>query len=229
MAWSRSAGSLKLSAMKEFLSVPIFGWSFQLMDFIAMARKWPADKVNLDKVLTRVLDDPSLWLVVFPEGTLVCDETSAKTHKFANLMNLPLPSHTLVPKTTGIHHTVEKLRPRLTHIYDLTIAYPSHQKQWAYDKYTIENCLFRRSGPSKVFIHIDRFDIADIPAEQKEFDDWMRKRFMQKDELLRNFYLKGEFSNEKEGAVDKPEVLSFQNNWKDWRSSVSVSIKNLFD
>lgn len=57
---------LKSSLMK----LPVFGWSFQLLEFISVERKWEIDESSMHRMLLTFKDprDP-LWLALFPEGT----------------------------------------------------------------------------------------------------------------------------------------------------------------
>jgi lysocardiolipin and lysophospholipid acyltransferase len=57
---------LKSSLMK----LPLLGWGFHILEFIAVERKWEIDEPVLHHMLSTFTNpqDP-LWLAVFPEGT----------------------------------------------------------------------------------------------------------------------------------------------------------------
>lgn len=46
-------------------------------------------------------------------------------------------------------------------------------------------------------MHWRKFPINDIPEDPKEFEQWLYARFVEKDEMLVNFYENGDFKGAK--------------------------------
>jgi lysocardiolipin and lysophospholipid acyltransferase len=48
----------------------VFGWGFNILEFIPVERKWKVDESTIRQMLSTFKDprDP-LWLALFPEGT----------------------------------------------------------------------------------------------------------------------------------------------------------------
>lgn len=63
-------GYIKYVLKSSLMKLPIFGWSFHILEFIPVERKWEADKSTMRQMLSTFKDpqDP-LWLAIFPEGT----------------------------------------------------------------------------------------------------------------------------------------------------------------
>jgi lysocardiolipin and lysophospholipid acyltransferase len=63
-------GYIKYILKSSLMKLPVFGWSFHILEFISVERKWEIDEPNMRQMLS-TLNDPqdSLWLALFPEGT----------------------------------------------------------------------------------------------------------------------------------------------------------------
>ncbi|KAI8806994.1 acyltransferase-domain-containing protein [Cladochytrium replicatum] len=85
-------GSVKIILKEELMKVPVFGWGMRFFEFIFLKRKWADDQHRIREYLNRALDDmraakdarrgrsrhdfrTGLWLMLFPEGTVITDET----------------------------------------------------------------------------------------------------------------------------------------------------------
>lgn len=57
--------------------IPVVGWGMQFFRFVFMHRSWAADREHLTRSLTRLgkhaAGGTPLWLLIFPEGTIVSD------------------------------------------------------------------------------------------------------------------------------------------------------------
>lgn len=96
------------------------------LDFISMKRKWSLDKLNYTKNLTRTMKDKlPLWLIIFPEGTVICDETKTKSDDYAKKMGWKEenPKFVLWPKHTGLYHACDLLKNDIPDMFDLTISF----------------------------------------------------------------------------------------------------------
>lgn len=65
-----SLGDIKYILKSSLMKLPIFGWGFHILEFIAVERKWELDEPILVSTLSTLKSpqDP-LWLAIFPEGT----------------------------------------------------------------------------------------------------------------------------------------------------------------
>lgn len=71
LAWRKGrVGYIKYVLKSSLMKLPLFGWSFQILEFIPVVRKWEVDESIMRQMLSTFKDprDP-LWLAVFPEGT----------------------------------------------------------------------------------------------------------------------------------------------------------------
>lgn len=85
LGWFKAAnGSIKMSYKESLSGIPGLGTTFMLLDFIPMARRWEHDKHRIRENLSRAVEsDLPLWFLIFPEGTVVCDETIATSKAYA--------------------------------------------------------------------------------------------------------------------------------------------------
>jgi lysocardiolipin and lysophospholipid acyltransferase len=63
-------GYIKYILKSSLMKLPLLGWGFHILEFIAVERKWEIDEPILHHTLSTFTNrqDP-LWLAVFPEGT----------------------------------------------------------------------------------------------------------------------------------------------------------------
>lgn len=63
-------GYIKYVLKSSLMKLPVFGWSFQILEFIPVERKWEVDDRVMHQMLSSFKNpqDP-LWLALFPEGT----------------------------------------------------------------------------------------------------------------------------------------------------------------
>ncbi|CAJ0884180.1 6046_t:CDS:2 [Entrophospora sp. SA101] len=95
----------------------------QFFQFIFLKRNWAVDKGPLTKQMTRFArsNDP-LWLLIFPEGTIVSEETRVTSKKFADKTGLVDHKYVLLPRSTGLHFCKSALGKSIDYLYDLTIG-----------------------------------------------------------------------------------------------------------
>lgn len=65
-----SLGYIKYVLKSSLMKLPVFGWAFQILEFISVERRWEVDESRMRQMLSSFKNqrDP-LWLAVFPEGT----------------------------------------------------------------------------------------------------------------------------------------------------------------
>ncbi|PSS19167.1 1-acyl-sn-glycerol-3-phosphate acyltransferase [Actinidia chinensis var. chinensis] len=182
-------GYIKYILKSSLMKLPVFGWSFLIMEFIPVERRWEVDGLMMHRILSTFKDpqDP-LWLVVFPEGTDFAEHKCIKSQKYAAENGLPILKNVLLPKTKGLFACLEELKESLDAVYDITIAY----------KHRCPSFMDNASGvdPNEVHIHIHRIPITDIPTTEDETGSWLINRFSLKDQLLTDFNLRGHFPRE---------------------------------
>lgn len=63
-------GCIKYVLKSSLMNLPVFGWAFQILEFIPVQRKWEIDEPIMHQMLSSFKhpQDP-LWLALFPEGT----------------------------------------------------------------------------------------------------------------------------------------------------------------
>lgn len=60
-------------------------------------------------------------------------------------------------------------------------------------------------------MHWRRWAVSDIPLDdQREFDDWLRARWTEKDQLLDEFFETGRFPSQLAGTIDATTVSQAQ-------------------
>ncbi|KAA8545940.1 hypothetical protein F0562_020609 [Nyssa sinensis] len=182
-------GYLKYILKSSLMRLPVFGWSFQIMEFISVQRRWEVDESAIRHMLSTFKDpqDP-LWLAVFPEGTDFTEQKCIKSQKYAAEKGLPILKNVLLPKAKGFCACLEDLRGNLDAVYDVTIGY----------KYRCPSFFDNLCGvdPSEVHIHVRRIPLNDIPTSEDEAYSWLVDTFCLKDQLLSDFYSQGHFPHE---------------------------------
>lgn len=181
-------GHIRYILKSSLMKLPVFGWAFQILEFIPVERKWEVDESKMRQILSSFKDpsDP-LWLVVFPEGTDFTEQKCVRSQQFSAENGLPILSNVLIPKTRGFHACLETLRCSLDAVYDVTIAYK-------YRSPTFTNNLFG-VDPSEVHLHVKRIPLQEIPVSGEDTGAWLIERFRIKDSLISDFSVHGCFPN----------------------------------
>ncbi|KAJ2759666.1 hypothetical protein IWQ56_005682 [Coemansia nantahalensis] len=191
----RCHGLFKITLKAELKHVPVFGWGMRMLDFIFLERKWAKDQLTFARHMRRIVehDDPA-WLLIFPEGTVVCEKRTAISNAYADKMGLKRPAHTLLPRTSGSRVCLSQLRPRIEYLYDLTIGYEGLKSgDIPEDEYGLVSMYGKRVYPREIHIHVKRHRVADIPDDEDGFSQWMLQVFAEKDERMAKFYELGRF------------------------------------
>ncbi|XP_057550491.1 probable 1-acyl-sn-glycerol-3-phosphate acyltransferase 5 [Amaranthus tricolor] len=184
-----SLGYIKYVLKSSLMKLPIFGWSFHILEFIPVQRKWEIDEPIMHQMLSTLKDrhDP-LWLAIFPEGTDFTEQKCIRSQKYAAEHGLPILNNVLLPKTKGFFACIDELRNTLDAVYDVTIGYKPSCPFFLDNVYGL--------NPSEVHIHIRRLSLSNIPDSEAGTGTWLMDTFCRKDKLLTEFYSTGHFPNE---------------------------------
>lgn len=144
----------------------------------------------------------------------------------------------LLPRSTGLQYCLRTLSlamPNLS-LYDITIGYEGvPMAGYAQDYFTLRTIFGLRTPPPRVHLHLRKYDLRDVPIgrvrrdatkeelereltepERVEFQEWVRARWREKDELMHRFCTEGGF-----GGVDGSDkvdsrVVRVRMRAKDW-------------
>ncbi|KAF9547749.1 hypothetical protein EC957_007914 [Mortierella hygrophila] len=190
----------------------------RFFDFILLKRNdWAHDKRAIEENLDRVNAKDPLWLVVFPEGTVVSRGTRKRSSTFAKKAGLADHRHVLLPRTSGLFVCINKLRGSVEYLYDATVGYSGiAYGEIPQELYPLPGLYLNQAQPKDINMHLRRFAIKEIPETEAEFVEWVRQRWQEKDELMEEFYTTGKFPSQltledigggKEDSEEKKEVV----------------------
>ncbi|KAF9955344.1 hypothetical protein BGZ70_010264, partial [Mortierella alpina] len=170
----------------------------RFFDFIFLKRNdWAHDRRAIEENLGRVKEKDPLWLVVFPEGTVVSKGTRLRSVAFSKKAGLSDHRHVLLPRTSGLFVCINKLRGSVEYLYDATVAYSNVEYgEIPEELYPLPGLYINKAQPKEINMHLRRFAIKDIPTSEPEFVEWVRARWVEKDELMEEFYSKGRFPSQ---------------------------------
>ncbi|RCH95119.1 hypothetical protein CU098_007294 [Rhizopus stolonifer] len=191
---SKAHGSLKIMLKYSLSLVPIYG-----------IRKLEYDKDNIINNLqkTKKRNRP-LWLVLFPEGTVISDDARQKSKNYATKLHMDDFKFTLLPRTTGLMLCRDTLDNSVEWLYDLTIAYPGIEPgENPEDVMTMKRIFCEGNGPHKIHIHIRRYRLDTLPSGTENFTQWLLERWAEKDKRLVYFNQHGSFPEESDLDNDR--------------------------
>ncbi|MCU0234962.1 MAG: lysophospholipid acyltransferase family protein [Thermoanaerobaculales bacterium] len=118
-------GDMKYFIKREFKWFPGMGWGLQMLDAVFVARDWAADRERIGRTFARLVDGRvPMYLVSFAEGTRFTLAKLAGAQAYAREHGLPVPRHTLVPRTKGVVASIDGLRSHLDAVYPPRAAGP---------------------------------------------------------------------------------------------------------
>jgi len=180
--------------------LPVLGWGMQLYGFIFMKRKWEQDQRNLRKRLSELSAsrDHPMWLLLYPEGTVHASNTAKRSAEYAEKKGIKDLRYLLLPRSTGLRFCIENLVSSIDYVYDCTIGYEGNPRDlYAQDIYTFRTIYAECRGPSGVHMHFRRYAVSDIPYDNEAaFEDWLLKRWTEKEEMMDYFYTNGHFHSD---------------------------------
>lgn len=164
---------------------PGFGWGMKFLDCIFVKRDWAQDKANVHRLFDKYkTENIPVFLVSFLEGTRLTKDKLEAAQKFAAERGMPVPKHTLVPRTKGFVATMEGLGTHLDAVYDVTIGYPDFTP-------TLVNCFERKVR--RIEVHVRRYPIHEIPESEEARSQWVFDRYREKEARLAAFQVEQRF------------------------------------
>ncbi|OLL27007.1 putative acyltransferase [Neolecta irregularis DAH-3] len=180
--------------------IPVLGWGMQMYGFIFMRRKWEQDKPNLSKRLSELSASRNypMWLLLYPEGTVHASNTVQMSAEYAKKKGIKDLRYLLLPRSTGLRFCIQNLFPSIDYVYDCTIGYEGNPPgSYAQDIFDLRTIYGEGKGPIGVHMHFRRYLVSDIPYDNEvAFEDWLLKRWKEKEEMLDYFYTNGHFHSD---------------------------------
>ncbi|OCF35476.1 acyltransferase [Kwoniella heveanensis BCC8398] len=192
--YSGNSHGLVILLKASLKKIPIVGWGMRFFGFIFMNRSWAADRDNLTLALTQLgqqarSDAESehshessallptkkrspLWLLIFPEGTIVSDEERVKSVRYAEREGVDDFVTMLHPRSTGLLFCLRTLLPQIPdlQLLDVTIGYPGvPYGKYPQDWYGLFSVFLRSVPPPTVHIHLHLYsnlssDKSEVPS-----------------------------------------------------------------
>ncbi|KAJ7630675.1 acyltransferase-domain-containing protein [Roridomyces roridus] len=219
--------SVYITLKKSLQWLPVIGWAMRLFSFIFLARSWVSDRVQLSKHLSALgkaaaEDDKPFCFVLYPEGTVVSQNTRPISKKFADKTGIDDMRNVLLPRSTGLLFSLRSLSPRIPDLklIDVTTVYPGIPPMgYGQSYFTLRSIFLHGVPPPTIHMHLRMFDVAtDVPigdlsdvnaattpsssaveveipeAEKTTFDTWLRELWHEKDESITKWYDSASFS-----------------------------------
>ncbi|KAI7906229.1 uncharacterized protein BX663DRAFT_428583 [Cokeromyces recurvatus] len=189
---SKAHGALKIMLKHSLSQIPIYGM-----------RRLEHDKDNIVNNLLKTKErDRPMWLVLFPEGTVISDNTREKSKNYAARLNMEDFKYSLLPRTTGLLLCKETLGNSVKWLYDLTIAYPGIETgKNPEDVMTVKRIFCEGNGPHKIHIFVRRYRLDLLPKETEEFSQWLLQLWAEKDKRLIYFNNYGKLPEEEDKLI----------------------------
>ncbi|SCV70800.1 BQ2448_3562 [Microbotryum intermedium] len=234
-------GYIRIFLKASLKHIPIAGPAMRLWSFIFL-KNWTQDREAVGNQVFHLgrraqRHDRKLAVLIFPEATLVSVLTRPKSKAYADKIGVEDLKNCLLPKSTGLLFTLRTLKLKVDDLslYDITIGYPGIPSMgYAQSYYTLHSIFAASQGPDQVSIHLRKINLADIPIgnvdrsltpvqlddaltakERKAFDEWLRARWTEKDELMDGYYKSGAFEAKDSQRTEWPIKVT---SWDDWLS-----------
>ncbi|GAA5939224.1 uncharacterized protein JCM15063_004459 [Sporobolomyces koalae] len=215
-------------ALKSSLrKIPIIGQACQWFGFAFLERNWLKDRRGFGNDLKGMVDVSGTTrdgfdFLLFPEGTIVTENTRGISTRFAQKSGIKDLEYTLLPRSTGLFFALQRLsieRPNLV-LTDLTVGYPlpssgatatSKEPVYPSQHYSLPSIFLQGIAPPELHFHLRFFKVSEIPLgdltrvtnedgdkeqeqDRQAFEQWLLARWTEKDELLKRFNSTGTFT-----------------------------------
>lgn len=198
-----------------------------LADFQANVRVANAALKNHDENSQESMKWP-YCLILFPEGTNMSPSRRAVSDKYSQQIGRPKLNHVLLPRVTGLRHSLRILKQSCDVVYDVTIGY-SGVEPHTYGEaiYTLGAVFIKGKSPQLTDMYWRAFRIDDIPGLElnddnvdeeeaakeeakaiEKFQDWLFGIWDEKDQLLDTYYKHGTFTPQLSVNTSEPNAAS---------------------
>ncbi|KNE65991.1 hypothetical protein AMAG_10270 [Allomyces macrogynus ATCC 38327] len=170
---------------------PLFGWLIRMAGFVLLKRDWDLDqRYILSRVQEWQRERQPIWMVAYPEGTRMTAEKFRKAQQFSRDRGLPVFNHLLCPRTKGFVAIMKMLRTPDSHfqyLLDFTVA-ARHLPTGGFN--TVFPTGFDLLGRRRLdriwqfHVHVDKFDLSDLPDDEAGLEQWLMDRWVAKDQRL---------------------------------------------
>jgi len=179
---------------KAIMFYPILGWVESVLPHaVPLSRSWETDKVTIASLCARFkakvdyeMVTPWMWFI-FPEGTRFSQKRLRDAQEFAQQRGFPVLSNLLQPRVKGFSYLTHHLYESLGAVVDATILYKDMGSGFFWGTRICKS----------IHVHFRAFRREEIPKEINELDQWLRDRWTEKDEILKNM---------KEGNIPMQEM-----------------------
>lgn len=212
-----SLGRLRYMLKDSLQYIPLYGWYFYRHGSVYVRRRGQFQSHIAANQLNYLSNlDVPVWMVIFPEGTRYTPNKRSvieKSRNFAIQHGLQPFEHVLTPRIKGVKLALDYLRQKkLNAVYDVTIAYDQsklrNKRIEAPDMFSYVCCPPR----TKLFVHLKRIAIENVPVVEIEQEKWLHDRFAEKENLLKHFYADDGSFGEISGKVYAANGLSLAYN-----------------
>ncbi|CAF0813800.1 unnamed protein product [Rotaria sp. Silwood1] len=182
---------LKIVLKSDLKRIPGPGWAMQHAGFLFLDRIWEKDQQTIKNLSGYYKSCQSpLSLLIFPEGTNLTDETKTKSNDYAAKQTTfnQFYDYCLHPRISGFTFLLNTMRSDeiLDTIDDVTIGYEGLIPEAEID-------LLKGQIPKAVHFHVKRYNINDLPKTDEEIGQWLQNRWNEKENRLKEFYIKKQF------------------------------------
>lgn len=189
LGWRKGRlGDLKWYVKDVLKYVPGIGWGMLFLDCLFIKRAWTADKEKIRRTFRSIVSARvPVWIVSFAEGTRATPAKIERSKAYAADKGLPSLQQVLLPRTKGFVATLEGLEGHLDAVLDCTIGYHDGiPTLWQWLKGYVP----------RVSLHVRRFEIKALPADDEGRAAWLIARYEEKNRLLADFMESGRFPGE---------------------------------
>ena len=168
------------------------GWLKQMHHFIFIKRDWNKDLVHINKMIHYLLaTGPPIHVIIYPEGNVLTEGSKKADVEYAQSKGLIPHKYLLHPRVKGFAACVQACRSGhngRADVYEMTIGYKGNPGQCAYAGPFGGVQLPTGDLPKEIHIHMKYHPSSSLPSSDEELGEWLRKRWREKDELLKQFY-----------------------------------------
>lgn len=207
-----NVGQARYIMKSDLQKVPIYGFIFDQHGCVYVNRD-NFKKQKMERALD-YLKNPRipLWLILFPEGTRFVpgSATATKSRTFAEEQGLTPLQHLLMPRTRGMHLTLDKLQDNIDAIYDVTVVYEGTVDETGKRIQAPNLFGYFRGTCKRIHIHTKRIDMTEVPRDAKALQKWTYNLYLEKDKMLEKYYSSGKSGN---NVFPGEGVVSYRSRW----------------